>query len=192
MLSSGGASQPAGRRTLSSGGASQPAGSKASTVNVQVGCFNIGISQEMLSVDKHIKNFKRILGKAFDEGDMHLLGLCEVGGHKKGLKTEGIHPQDLIDGVLNEKEYGAEAIQAYMSVWHAVGAAQPNGVSLQLAESPTSVKLTSPALDPQLVICDFRVTAHGHDGKVGRLVQGLLHIRTPTGQNALSEATKNG
>ena len=167
---------------VSSGGASQPAGSTASTVNVQVGCFNIGISQEMLSVDKHIKNFKRILGKAFDEGDMHLLGLCEVGGHKKGLKDALIYPEDLLVGVLRDKEYRAQSMQAYMSVWHVGGADMPGGVSLELLELPTCVELDSPALDPQLVIWDFRVTAHGHDGKVGRLVQGLLHIRLPTGQ----------
>ena len=85
--------------------------------------------------------------------------------------------------MLAGKEYRAAVMQAYISVWHATGAAKPSGVSLQLWEPPTCVALASPALDPQLVICDFRVTAHGHDGKVGRLVQGLLHIRTPKGEN---------
>ena len=122
---------------------------------------------------------------------MHLLGLCEVGWHRQGLNAEGIRPEDLIKGALPEKGCRAEAVQAYMSVWHEAGAAQPGGVSLQLWEQPTCVAFACPALDPQLVIFDFRVTADGHDGKVGRLVQGLLHIRTPAGAKIPSELAKH-
>lgn len=169
-----------GRRMLSSGGASQPA------VNLNVGTFNVGIEQAMLGSKKHREHFRRLLGKAFEEGDLHLLSLCEVGGHKQGLRDACIHPQAVLDGVLPHKEYRAAAMQAYMSVWHATGNAEPDGVSLQLCAVPTSVALAlAPALDaldPQLVIFDFRVTAHGHDGKVGRIVQGVLHIRTPSNQ----------
>ena len=52
-------------------------------------------------------------------------------------------------------------MQAYMSGWHEAGAAKPDGVSLQLWQAPTCVALAPLALDPQLVIYDFRVTAHG-------------------------------
>ena len=55
-----------------------------------MGTFNIGIEQAMLRGRDHLRNFKRILGKGFDEGDLHLLGLCEVGGHKQGLEKAGI------------------------------------------------------------------------------------------------------
>ena len=79
---------------LSSGGASQPAGG---TVDVHVGCFNTGIDQRMLRSQRHLDNFKRIQGKGFAERDLHLLGLCEVGGHKQGLNTLGIYSEDLID-----------------------------------------------------------------------------------------------
>jgi len=146
----------------------------------------------MLGSKKHLDNFRRLLGKAFEEGDLHLLGLCEVGGHKQGLKTAGICPQDLVYGVLAEKEYCAAVLQAYMGVWHEAGAAKPDGVSLQLWAAPTSVALASEALDPQLVIFDFRVTAHGHDGKVGRLVHGVLHIRTPSNKQNLLMGPKCG
>ena len=91
--------------------------------------------------------------------------------------------------MLDEKEYCAAAIQACVSVWHEAGAAKPNGVSLQLLEPPTCVALDAPALDPQLVIWDFRITSHGHDGKVGRLVQGQLHIRTPASAKRATELT---
>ena len=159
-----------------------------STVDLNVGCFNIGIAQEALRKPIHIENFRRILGKGFEEGHLHVLGLCEVGAHKQGIKSAGIQPMDLIDGVL-KKGYNADSMQAYMSVWHEAGAAQPGGVSLQLCEQ-TCVALTSPALDPQLVIWDFKVTAHGHRGKVGRFVQGQLHIRTPHREKTPTQTTK--
>ena len=115
-----------------------------------------------------------------------MLGLCEVGGHKAGLGALGIDPQDLLEGAMPVNEFRAAANQAYMSVWHETG----TGVSLKLREVPTIVPLTSLALDPQLVILDFRVTAFGHDGKEGRLVQGQLHIRSPAGKPSPTDVTK--
>ena len=56
---------------------------------------------------------------------------------------------------LAEKEYCAAVMQAYMGVWHEAGAAKPDGVSL----APL-------ALDP-----------HGHNGKVGRLVNRVARNR---------------
>ena len=144
----------------------------------------------MLAKKRHQNNFQRILAKGFEEGDLHLLGLCDVGEHRQGLKTVRIHPQDLMDDVLAPNEYSADAQGAYMSVWHEAGAAQPGTVLLRLLEEPTCVTLSSRALESQLVIWDFRVRAHGHGGKVGRLLQGLLHIRTPSDQRRLSETTK--
>ena len=63
------------------------------------------------------------------------------------------------------------------------GAARRNGVSLELKGEPTEYTLRSDSVDPQLVIWQFQVTAHGHKNMVGRLVHGQLHIRTPTGKN---------
>ena len=120
-----------------------------------MGCFTVGIEQTMLRIKEHRENFQRILGKGFEEGQLQLLGLCEVGKHKEGLKAAAIHPQHLLDGALTANEYRAEAVQAYMSVWHEAGAAQPGGVSLELAEDPTCIELSSPVLEPQLVIWDF-------------------------------------
>ena len=160
-----------------------------STVDLNVGCFNIGIAQEALRKPIHTENFRRILGKGFEEGHLHVLGLCEVGAHKQGIKSAGMHPLDIIDGVM-AKGYSADSMQAYMTVWHQAGAQKPHGVSLQLCEQ-TCVALEPLGVpDPQLVIWVFLVTAHGHQGKVGRFVQGQLHIRTPHGQRAPTNLTK--
>ena len=64
--------------TLSSGGASQPAGGTAFTVDLHVGCFNIGIEQAMLGNKNHTKNFRRILGKGFAEDPLLRWGLLVV------------------------------------------------------------------------------------------------------------------
>ena len=68
---------------MSSSGAAQAAGATANSATVHVGCFNMGVDQNMLGCPKHIKNMRRIIRKAVKEGDLQLLGLCEVGGHKK-------------------------------------------------------------------------------------------------------------
>ena len=61
---------------------------------------------------------------------MHLLNLCEVGGHKQGLPASRIAAASVVDGALNKDEYGSHAVQAYMSIWHETGHSHPGGTSL--------------------------------------------------------------
>ena len=95
----------------------------------------------------------------------------------------GICPLDVLEGALPIASFRASAVQAYMAVWHEALADQPGGVSLTLRAAPETVELHSLALEPQLVIHDFCIRAAGHDGKEGRLVHGLLHIRKPSGKS---------
>ena len=161
-------------------------------VRLNVGCFNVGIHQPMLLKENHKKSFRHLLAKSFEEGSLHLLGLCEVGGHRKGLNELGIPAHELLPEALPVEEFRVAIIQNYMSVWHQAGTARCGGVSLKLREAADIVQLTSPALEPHLVILDFSVTAQGHDGKEGRLVVGQLHIRTPADKHTPSEETTNG
>ena len=161
------------QKIVSSRGAPQPAARTTSSVTLRIGCIYKGIHQDMLKLDNHIENGRRILGQGFEEGELHVLGFCEVGGHKQGLNAADINPQKLIDEVLPNKEYRAEAIHAYMSVWHEAGAAQRGGVPLQLSGDPSCHELSDKTPQAQLVTLDFHVTARGHEGEVGRLVQGL-------------------
>ena len=66
-----------------------------------------------------------------------------------------------------------------MSVWHEVGAAQRGGVSLQLSRYASCNEMSDKTSEAQVVIFESHVTARGHEGEVGRLVQGLLHIGAP-------------
>ena len=138
--------------------------------------------QEMLPHEKHRNNLRRVIAESLNAGDLRLLALYEVCGHVQGPQHFQINPLDFIHGVLPDGEYDAAAVQAYMNVWHKAGAAQPSGVSLELSTRPTCVQLSSQALDPQLVIFEFQVTAEGHEGKMGRLLHGLLHISIPHGE----------
>ena len=52
-------------------------------VQLNFGCFNAGISQDMLPKDVHQKNLGRVIGKAVDEQSLHMVALCEVGAISK-------------------------------------------------------------------------------------------------------------
>ena len=109
---SGGAFQPA----ESNADASQPGG--LPTVRVNLGCFNCGIDQYMLSKISHRKSLSRVIAKGVDEQDLHILTLSEVGGHKEGLHESTISAQDLISQVLT-RHFKAISEQAYMVTWQA-------------------------------------------------------------------------
>ena len=79
-------------------------------VKVNVGSFNLGLHQSQIQAksfqERTLKNFRRIIAKGFGEGELHLLNLCEVGGHKQGLQAECIQPDSIVDGVFLKDEYG--------------------------------------------------------------------------------------
>ena len=114
--------------TQGSGGAPQPAESTADasqlgglpTVQLKLGCFNCGMAQEMLSKKKHQENLSRVIAKAVHEQDLHMVTLCEVGGHKEGLEKSTVRAQDLVSQVLT-RHYKATSCQAYMATWARLG-----------------------------------------------------------------------
>ena len=168
------------------GGAPQPAESSADasqlgglpTVLVNLGCFNCGMNQDMLSKHVHKENLSRVIGKAVREQDLHMVTLCEVGGHKQGLDTANVRVQDLVPQVLT-RHYEATSCQAYMATWQATdGPTGDTSVTLTLVGEPEVVELTS-TQEPQLVIMVFTIDAAQHPDKHGLLISGNLHIRTP-------------
>ena len=111
------------------GGVSQPTVYVSGAVDVSIGTFNLSLAQAQMQAKsfgkKVLPNFRRIIAKGFEEGDLHLLSMCEVGSHKEGLQTGGIRTDALTGGVLQEDEYGSFSKQAYVSIWHEAGAFQP-------------------------------------------------------------------
>ena len=180
---SGGAPQPA----ESTADASEPAESIADasqlgglpSVRLKLGCFNCGIQQDMVPNQRHTSNLKRVIAKGVNEEDLHMVTLCEVGGHKQGLPQ--MFAQEIVAEVLSE-HYKAISCQAYMTTWQATTEpADDAGVTLTLLAGPEVVELSSPALEPQLVVMVFAIAAAEHPDKHGLLISGNLHIHTPTG-----------
>ena len=189
---SGGAPQPAENTANSS----QPAESTADasqlgglpTVRLKLGCFNCGMQQEMLQHKRHIDSLKRVIGKGVGEQHLHVVTLCEVGGHRQGLPW--MSAQDLVSDVLSP-HYQASSCQAYMAAWQATTEpADVAGVTLTLLAGPEVFELTSPALEPQLVVMIFAIAAAGLPDHDGLLISGNLHIRTPTGQKSPTMSTR--
>ena len=180
------------RPAQGSGGAAQLAESKADaaqlgglpTALLNLGCFNCGIHQDMLCRPMHQNNLKRIIAKAVVEQDLHIVNLCEVGGHKQGLDmSNALHKsaQDLVSEVLN-RHYEATSVQAYMATWQAEkDPTDDTCVFLRLVGQPEVHELPA-AMEPQLVIMVFTIASAKHPDKLGLLISGMMHIRTPTGK----------
>ena len=174
MTSSGSASQPAAPPGVARGGDAEPV-----RVQLRVGTFNVGIHQEMLDKKRHQNKFRQIILKGFMDGNCSLMGFCEVGGHMQGLEDANIRPSTIIANVLHEGCCNAVSHQAYMYVWDQVGSADTRGIAVRLRTGPYGIPIRPDlAVEPQLVICEFDVTAKQHPGNVGRLVHGVLHIRS--------------
>ena len=71
------------------------------TVLLKLGCFNCGIEQAMLHKHVHQKNLSRVIAKGVGEQDLHMVTLCEVGGHKEGLDMSAVCAQALVSQVLS-------------------------------------------------------------------------------------------
>ena len=53
------------------------------TVRVNLGCFNVGINQDMLAKAIHLKSFKRVIAKGVETQELHICTFCEAGDHKQ-------------------------------------------------------------------------------------------------------------
>ena len=154
-------------------------------VSVNIGTFNLGRDQGKITSKAFRKttlpNFRRIVAKGVEEGDLHLLNLCEVGGHMQGLAACNYDSAIIVEGALVEDQYDSNATQAYLSIWDKKGSLHPEGVSLQSLHEPEVIELlcTQP-LEPQLVVTEYAVTKHACQGE-GILINGQRHIRQPQG-----------
>ena len=180
----GGAFQPAGRR-----GAASPRG-RLPTVQLRLGCFNCGMDQKMLTKEKWLAKLRRVIGFGVIEGGFHLLTLCEVGGHGRGLsKSPHANAQSLVRQVF-DRPFQAISEGAYMATW--LGEPGPDddtSLTLTLTGRPKVVQLDVDG-NPQLVMMVFTIAHRNHPGKQGILISGQLHIRTPSGKMKSIERDK--
>ena len=160
------------------------------TVRLKLGCFNCGIDQRMLSKVVHQKNLSRVIAKAVGEQDLHMVSLCEVGGHKQGLEKSIVRAQDIVSQRCLNWHYKATACQAYMTTWQAEDEpTDDTSVTLTLVGEPEVVELPS-SVQPQLVIMVVTIAAAEHREKHGLLISGSLHIRTPNNHKTTTKTKK--
>ena len=72
-------------------------------VRLKLGCFNCGMTQEMLCKQSWLAKLRRVIGRGVLEQGLHLLTLCEVGGHLRGMADCRLESaQSLVDPVLSK------------------------------------------------------------------------------------------
>ena len=160
------------------------------TTRVNIGCFNAGVEQAMLHKPFHQESLSRVINKGVHEQDLHLLTLCEIGGHNKGLNHAAcpVRAQELVSQVL--ETFRATSLRAYMATWQTEP--DPNDdtdVSLTLVNQPELVQLSG-SMDPQLIIMVFTIDAAKHEDRQGLLISGQLHIREPHNKGSSIQAKK--
>ena len=165
-------------------------------VAVKMGTGNLGLHQNQIESNgfqrdgKILQNFKRVIAKCFDEGELHNLNLCEVGGHRQGLEAIHCEASSIIDGALQANHFGSCAQQAYMSVWVEAGVSDWDGTKLNPVGEPVVIALAPETImDPQMVLTTYMVTTCLQHGQ-GALVVGQLHIRTPHNEKSPSIKTR--
>ena len=179
------------------GGASQLAESPADAsllvglpaVRLNLGAFNCGIDQLMIVKPRHQASLGRVICKGVGEQDLHLLNLCEVGGHKKGLSVRQEQAQNIVSKAL-KPHYKAISRQAYMATWQAEPEpGDATSVTLTPLGDPTIVAIPG-SLDPQLVIMVFTIASAELPDRHGLLISGIMHIRAPSGQTSKATRTR--
>jgi len=79
---------------MDASGASQLGGSSDRTVCVlRIGSFNVGIDQNMLKskkVRQYLNKVEDIIAACVQDAGLHIMNLCELGGHLEGLSAAGI------------------------------------------------------------------------------------------------------
>ena len=121
--------------------------------------------------EAHLCAINRILTTCAEQ-NLDIMSLCELGGHKEGLDVAGIHYQDL-QFFKASKGPCANITQNYMTAWGLKKKAVRPRVK-PLGKPEVYNLEGSRKSDPQLVVHIFRINQNA------LLVQGNLHIRTPT------------
>ena len=158
--------------------ASQLGGSSDGTVfTFRIGSFNLGIHQEMLTskhAHKHLHKIEDIISTCFQEG-VHIMNLCEFGGHRQGPSAAGISLFDM-------KSFRGPAApfvtisSNYLTAWRYGYDADTIQFGMREKEPSKTYLLSSTICEPELVVHFFE------HGAGFCFMLGNLHIRTPDGE----------
>ena len=157
--------------------ASQRAGSSHGTVHtLRIGSYNVGVDQNMLlsrKACKYLSKAEDIISTCVQDGVLHIMNFCELGGHRQGLPAAGINAQDFKIFLGPEAPF-VSVNSNYLTAWGFVADTTQFGVKLA-KPSKTHELLSWHGCEPELVVHTFEV------GVGVRLILGNLHIRIPHG-----------
>ena len=149
---------------------------------VRIGSFNIGVNQSMLTAktaSETVAKIEGIIATCVQDGCLDIFSLCDLGGHRQGLRAAGINHADMR---IFRAEVGpmARVDGCYLTAW----GFKPDAPQLDLHQWRTHT-LSSPACDPQLVIHVFAIAQNSF------LIHGNLHTRIPTGSKVSANTKKS-
>ena len=99
---------------------------------VRIGSFNCGVVQAMLNSTRtqtYLDRLQNVISVCVQEGQLDIMNLCEVGGHKSGLKKAGINAEGL---ALFQHAVGPQVAvdNNYLTTWGFDADAPQRGVRL--------------------------------------------------------------
>ena len=158
----------------SAGASGSQAGSSDGTVCVvRIGSFNVGVPQSMLTSknqETYLKKIEDIITLCVQDRGLHIMNLCELGGHLEGLPSAGIDARDMqiFQGL---KAPSVMVNSNYLTAWGFD--ADTTQFGLKPREASKEFTLNCSKCEPQLVVHSFY-----NDAGI-RLMLGNLHIRIP-------------
>ena len=94
--------------------------STAATATLNIGTFNCGINQGMLTgknCGKYLKLLASVTAEAVETSLLDVFVGCEVGGHRQGLPGAGIAYADVMAEPFGS-DVDCQALQNYTAVWN--------------------------------------------------------------------------
>ena len=145
----------------------------APVTDIHIGSFNIGIHQDMLTckgTQGYLDQTEYIIAKCAKDGQLDIMNLCELGGHRLGFAAAGIDETDM--EIFRGTSAASVIVNSnYLTAWGFDADTAQFGVT---AIRPSQIIwLTSQLCQPELIV-------HAFTKGVGvRLILGNLHIRIP-------------
>ena len=142
-------------------------------LDIHIGSFNIGIHQSMLTcsgAQEYIDQTEHIIATCAKVGQLHIMNLCELGGHRQGFAAANINEADM--GIFRGTAAASVSVDSnYLTAWGFDTDTPQFGV--RATRPSKTFWLTSKVCEPELIVHAFK------KGVGFRLILGNLHIRIP-------------
>ena len=150
------------------------AGHWAQVTDIHIGSFNIGIHQSMLTcsgAQGYLDQTERIIATCAKVGQLDIMNLCELGGHREGFAAANINEADM--GIFRGTAAASVCVDSnYLTAWGFDADTTPI-LGVRATRPSKTFWLTSKVCEPELIVHAFE------KGVRLRLILGNLHIRVP-------------